>query len=173
MVLKPTRGHHHGTSLMAQMIKKKSACNAGDPGSTPGSGRSPGEGSGFQYSCLENSMDRGAWWVIVHKSQKESDMTEWPTLWLFTSFSGVTIISAPYPSKKYKCICYSVILHLIFISPAFLLYLTWPKVSTLSFSRIRQKFQGLSYLPRHALGSRGGPRTSVSVLLSSWGCEST
>ena len=41
---------------------KVSACNAGDPGSIPGSGRSPGEGNGnpLQYSCLENSMDRGA-----------------------------------------------------------------------------------------------------------------
>ena len=39
-----------------------SACNAGDPGSIPGSGRSPGEGNGnpLQYSCLENPMDRGA-----------------------------------------------------------------------------------------------------------------
>ena len=42
---------------------KVSACNAGDLGSIPGLGRSPGEGNSnpFQYSCLENSMDRGAW----------------------------------------------------------------------------------------------------------------
>ena len=42
---------------------KASACNAGDPGSIPGLGRSPGEGNGnpLQYSCLENPMDRGAW----------------------------------------------------------------------------------------------------------------
>ena len=41
--------------------------NAGDTGSIPGSGRAPGEGNGNppQYSCLENSMDRGAWWAIV------------------------------------------------------------------------------------------------------------
>ena len=41
---------------------KESACNAGDPGSIPESGRSPGEGNGYplKYSCLENSMDRGA-----------------------------------------------------------------------------------------------------------------
>ena len=47
---------------------KESACNAGDPGSIPGSGRSLGEGNGnsLQYSCLENPMDRGAWWDIVH-----------------------------------------------------------------------------------------------------------
>ena len=42
---------------------KASSCSAGDPGSIPGLGRSPGEGNGnpLQYSCLENSMDRGAW----------------------------------------------------------------------------------------------------------------
>ena len=42
---------------------KVSACNAGDPGSITGSRRSPGEGNGnpLQYTCLENSMDRGAW----------------------------------------------------------------------------------------------------------------
>ena len=47
---------------------KASACNAGDLGLIPGSGRSPGEGNGnpLQYSCLENPMDRGAWWATVH-----------------------------------------------------------------------------------------------------------
>ena len=46
---------------------KESACNAGDPGSIPGSGRSPGEGNGnpLQSSCLENPMDGGAWWATV------------------------------------------------------------------------------------------------------------
>ena len=46
---------------------KESACNAGDPGPIPGSGRSPGEGNGYplQYSCLENPMDRGAWRATV------------------------------------------------------------------------------------------------------------
>ena len=47
---------------------KESARNAGDPGSIPGSGRPPGEGSGYplQHSYQENSMDRGAWWSRVH-----------------------------------------------------------------------------------------------------------
>ena len=47
---------------------KESACNVGDPGLIPGSGRSPGEGHGytFQYSCLENSVNRGDWWSTVH-----------------------------------------------------------------------------------------------------------
>ena len=47
---------------------KEFACDAGDTGSVPGLGRSPGEGNGntLQYSCLENSMDRGAWKATVH-----------------------------------------------------------------------------------------------------------
>ena len=49
-------------------VGKESACNAGDLSSIPGLGRSPGEGNGnpFLYFCLENPMDRGAWWAIVH-----------------------------------------------------------------------------------------------------------
>ena len=49
-------------------VGKESACSAGDPGLIPGLGRSPGEGNGnlLQYSCLENLMDRGAWWAAVH-----------------------------------------------------------------------------------------------------------
>ena len=48
---------------------KESACNAGDWGLIPGSGRPPGEGNGnpLKCSCLENSMDRGAWWATVHE----------------------------------------------------------------------------------------------------------
>ena len=47
---------------------KASACNAGDPGSIPGLGRPAGGGHGNppQHSCLENPMDRGAWWATVH-----------------------------------------------------------------------------------------------------------
>ena len=57
---------------------KQSVCDAGDLGSIPGSGRSPGEGNGypFQYFCLEKSMDRGGWWATVHRGHKESDLTE-------------------------------------------------------------------------------------------------
>ena len=51
---------------------KESACNAGDLGSIRGLERSPGEGTGYplQYSCLENPMDRGAWWATVHEVAK-------------------------------------------------------------------------------------------------------
>ena len=52
----------------------------GDLGSIPGSGRSPGEGNDnpLQYSCLENYMDRGAWWATVH-GVTESNMTKHST----------------------------------------------------------------------------------------------
>ena len=51
---------------------KESTCKAGEPGSIPGSERSPEEGNGnpLQYSCLENLMDRGAWWTTVHRVTK-------------------------------------------------------------------------------------------------------
>ena len=71
------KGREEGESIMYDMIKnlglsksfpggsdgKAFVYNAGDPGSIPGSGRSPGEGNGnpLQYYCLENPMDRGAW----------------------------------------------------------------------------------------------------------------
>ena len=69
---------------------KDPACNAGDTrdvGLIPGLGRPPRRGSGnpFQYSCLENSMDRGTWWATVHGSHKESDRTEHTCLTSLTS----------------------------------------------------------------------------------------
>ena len=61
---------------------KESACYAGDTGSIARSGGSPGGGNGnpLQYSCLENSMDRGTWRSTVHWDHKESDTTERLTL---------------------------------------------------------------------------------------------
>ena len=57
------------------LVVKNTSANAKDTrdaGSIPGSGRSPGEGNGnpLQYSCLENPMDRGAWWATVHAVSK-------------------------------------------------------------------------------------------------------
>ena len=51
---------------------KNPPVNAGETGSIPGSGKSPGEGNGYShwYSCLGNLMDRGAWWVTVHGVEK-------------------------------------------------------------------------------------------------------
>jgi len=64
--VKKACGHLIGISM------KDSAYNAEDLGSIPGLGKSPGEGNGnpLQYSCLENSMDRRAWWAIVHGVSK-------------------------------------------------------------------------------------------------------
>ena len=55
------------TGFLCSLVSKASACNTGDLGSIPGSGRSPGEGNGnpLQYSCLENPLDRGAWRATV------------------------------------------------------------------------------------------------------------
>ena len=56
---------------MALVVKSLPA-SAGDVGSIPGSGRSPGEGNGnpLQYSCLENPMDQEVWWAAVHRGRK-------------------------------------------------------------------------------------------------------
>ena len=79
------------TSLVAQMVKRL-AYNAGDRGSIPGSGRSPGEGNGnsLQYSCLENHIDRGALHTVAwlqSMGSQESDMTKHIVFQLSTCFS--------------------------------------------------------------------------------------
>jgi len=74
-------------SLGAQVIKA-SACSMGDPGSIPGSGRSPGEENGnpLQYSCLENSMDGGAWWTTVHGVAKSRTQLSVFTYYIYFIF---------------------------------------------------------------------------------------
>ena len=71
---------------------KAPACNAGDLGLIPGSGRSPGEGNGnpLQYSCLENPMDRGAWWAIVHRVTKSRTRLSDFTFTLFRNYFGTS-----------------------------------------------------------------------------------
>ena len=73
------RGFPHG------LEGKASACNAGDLGSIPESGRSPREGSGnlLQYSCLENPMDKGAWEAaVVHGVTKSRTQLSDFIIWL-------------------------------------------------------------------------------------------
>ena len=77
----PRQGGKTPFGLPWWLSSKETTCNAGDTGdvgSIPGSGRSPGEGNGnpLQYSCLENSMDREAWWGYSRWGSTESDMTE-------------------------------------------------------------------------------------------------
>ena len=70
-------------------IGKESACNAGDLGSIPGSGRSPGEGNSnpLQYSGLENPMDRGAWQATVHGVTRVGhDLATKPPPWVRSHF---------------------------------------------------------------------------------------
>ena len=82
---------------------KETACTAGDPVSIPGSGRSPGEGHSYplQYSCLENPMDRGAWWATVHGVSKSwTQLSDWHfMLVLFLVFwelsTLLSIVAAP------------------------------------------------------------------------------
>ena len=104
---------------------KEFACNTGDLSSIPGSGRSPGEANGnpLQYSCLGNSMDRGAWWATVH-AVTESDTTEvtWHTQCMYVN-SNLPV----HPTLPCACLhVHSLCLHLYscpanrFISTIFL-----------------------------------------------------
>ena len=68
-----------------------------DPGSIPGSGRSPGEGNGnpLQYSCLENSMERGAWWATVYgvaKSQTRLSDLHYKVIEVMDIFSTFVVV---------------------------------------------------------------------------------
>ena len=62
------------------LVNEESACKSGELGLIPGLGRSSGEGNGYplQYSCLENSIDRVAWWATVHEVTKSwTQLSDW------------------------------------------------------------------------------------------------
>ena len=68
-------------------VVKNLLANAGDAGSIPRSGRSTGVGNGnpFQYSCLENSLDRRAWWFTVHRVTKSpTQLSDWVHTYIMT-----------------------------------------------------------------------------------------
>ena len=81
---------------------KASACNAGDLGSVPGSGRSPGEGNGnpLQYSCLENPTDGGTWWATVHGVPKSQTRLSDFTWAFFGSTEAKSSISLHWSLRK-------------------------------------------------------------------------
>ena len=84
---------------------KESACHAGDVRLIPGLGRSPGEGNGhpLQYSCLENSIDRGAWWGTVHWVAKSQ--TGLSTLCTFEELgTALGWESSPGPKLWWECL---------------------------------------------------------------------
>ena len=86
-----------GSSLITPHSQAlKTACNVGDLGSIPGSGRCPAVGNGnpLQYSCLENSMDRGTWWATVH-GVAELDTTEQLTHTHTAQGTGGTSLNTP------------------------------------------------------------------------------
>ena len=107
---------------------KESACNAGDLGSIPGLGSSPGGGHGnpLQYSCWSKPMDRGAWQATVHGAIKELDTTSWLNIWccysvakspnnvrllwkrrdIFTSFPQIQASACPLPGSSQACRCW-------------------------------------------------------------------
>ena len=93
---KPPAGFRDGSD------GEQSACDVGDSGLIPGWGRCPGEGNSYplQYSCLENSMDRGAWRAIVHEVAKSQMwLSEYATIQRETlplSFSNLLSHSCPF-----------------------------------------------------------------------------
>ena len=125
---------------------KASACNAGDPGSIPGLGRSPGEGNGnpLQYSCLENPTDRGAWWATVHGFAKSrtrlSDFTHTHTTVNKTvvGSSNFTIYSVGWRKTQIGNHINSDKIHLGTKVPHIILHLEEMQVSTLPGLALRE-----------------------------------
>ena len=80
-------------------VVKKLSANAGDVGSVLGLGRSPGEGNGnpLPYSCLENSMDRGAWRATIHGVIKS-----WAQLKQLSTHTHTVGITPPHPNSRFE-----------------------------------------------------------------------
>ena len=76
---------------------EESACNVGDLGSIPGLGKSLGEGysNPLQYSCLENPMDRGAWWATVHEvSKSQTQLSDYTRTHTHSSNMTIFLVKA-------------------------------------------------------------------------------
>ena len=117
---------------------RDSACNAGDLGSIPGSWRCPGGGHGnpLQSSCLENPMDRGVWWVAVHRVAKSQSWLKWLSthMGLLGKSRTLTILrlSSNEPETNlwfcsamffsFQCACIACLLHLFWSISSFWCY---------------------------------------------------
>ena len=97
---------------------KASACNVGDLGSIPGSGRSPGEGNGnpLQYSCLKNPMDGGAWWATVHRVAKSQTQLSDFTFFHFQICLGLHLLFGLALFSTYFYVLFSFLSCLILVS---------------------------------------------------------
>ena len=124
-------------------VGKESAYNAGDVSSHPELGRSSGEGNGnpLQYPCLENSMDRGAWWASVHRVSKSQTQLKWMSRHAFIPRIHVCdTVTFPFLSTKFRDM--KSLVSLIVWSPAFWILKT---VST-SYKHDPRSLQSVSSL---------------------------
>ena len=111
----------HIHSHLVALVEKNPPANAGDVrdvGSILGLGRCPGGGSGnpLQYFCLENPMDRGAWWAIVHGVAKS---WTWLSDW---AFSPGVFLKVPEPVPSHFSLCLSLLFPCPSFSSLFLLF---------------------------------------------------
>ena len=102
-------------------VVKNPPASAGDAGSIPGSGRSPGGGNGdpFRYSCLENPMDRGPWWAAVHGVAKSwTQLSDWAdgVLWWWCVYleGNQCVRGLDFPPERMVCNPLHVCVHLRF-----------------------------------------------------------
>ena len=148
---------------------KASACNAGDPASIPGSGRSPGKGNDnpLQYSCLENSMDWGAWLATVHGVAKNRT---WLSDFTFTYMKislGISDFLEEISSLSYSIVflyLFALVTEEGFVSPCYSLELWVHMDISFLFSFVFSFSSFLSYLLRP-------PQTTILAFIISftWG----
>ena len=136
----------HGVSQMELVVKNPpaNARDAKDMGLIPGSGRYPGEGNGnlLQYSCLENSMNRGAWWAAV-PGTTELDIPE-----QLGTHNPYTLPLSPFKVCDYSSLCSSG--HILYI---------WHICCSLLASRRQAKIRGKWFRQNHRTGYRLGAHT--------------
>ena len=137
---------------------KAPVCNAGDPDSIPGLGRSPGEGNGSppQCSCLENPMDRGAWWAIVRGVAKS-----WTGLSDSTFFSSKNSCSVSSSSP----LLYQFIFNWVLSFLLFILY--WSVIASQSCVNSQVYSRGVPFVHNTYI-CRFSEKEHVSVSFHSW-----